>query len=166
MALLAEGYRYPDDAQERALASPPEGLPAAAGTDWIRFARTLARLTPGAREELYTRTLDLNPVAAPYVGYQLYGEDYRRGAFMATMSSELGRLGLEPDGELPDHLTCVLRYLATAETPAAEVVDGTARALRSMARQLAGIDGSNPYRHLVQATQAVVAACRRGKDVP
>lgn len=166
LALLAEGYRYPDAAMEPLLSEAPDGLPAAAAQAWTRFTRALGGLAPGRREELFTRTLDLNPVAAPYVGYQLYGEDYRRGAFMATMSRELARLGLGEEGELPDHLGCVLRYLAAAEeateAPAREVVDVTAQALRSMARQLAGVDRANPYRHLVRATQAALAAVEGG----
>jgi len=47
-----------------------------------------------------------------------------------------------------------------------EVVEGTAQALRSMARQLSGIDRDNPYRHLVQATQAAVAAGEVRKEAP
>jgi len=166
LTLLAGGYRYPDADQARQLTAAADGLPPAAAQSWDRFTRALRSLAPAEREELFTRTLDLNPVAAPYVGYQLYGEDYRRGAFMATMSRELARLGLEPHGELPDHLGCVLRYLAAAEAPSAEVVDGTAQALRSMARQLSGVDRDNPYRHLVQATLAAVAACPAREDVP
>lgn len=166
LALLAEAYRYPDAAQASLLAHAPASLPAAAAGAWRRFARALAGMPLASREELYTRTLDLNPVAAPYVGYQLYGEDYRRGAFMATMSRVMDRLGLEPGDELPDHLACVLRYLAATSTPEGEVVDGTARALRSMARQLAGVDRENPYRHLVQATQAAVAVLETRRDTP
>ena len=44
------------------------------------FSTGLIRLPLGASEELHARTLDLNPPAAPYVGYQTWGESYRAAA--------------------------------------------------------------------------------------
>jgi len=37
-------------------------------------------------EELYTRTFDLQAVCSPYVGYQLFGDSYKRGIFMARLN--------------------------------------------------------------------------------
>ena len=154
--LLAEGFLYPDPERAAQLQQPARGLPAACRTSWTRFVESVRRLEGSGWEELYTRTLDLNPVAAPYVGYQIYGEDYRRGAFMARMSAELERLDIPSSGELADHLAPVLRYLARVEPLPADVLDTTRQALASMAKQLEGIDRTNPYRHLVRAARAAV----------
>lgn len=156
LELLAEAFLYPDAHRARRLAQPARGLPASSRTSWTRFAEAVGRLEHSAWEELYTRTLDLNPVAAPYVGYQLYGEDYRRGAFMADMARELERLGVATDDELSDHLAPVLRYLARCEPPTEALIEQTREALKIMARQLGTIDRTNPYRHLVRATDAAL----------
>lgn len=154
--LLAEGFLYPDAARTERLHAPAQGLPPASRSAWTRFAEAIERLTPTQQEELYTRTFDLNPLAAPYVGYQVYGEDYRRGAFLATLARELEAALVPSDGELADHVATVLRYLARTDEPSAEVMEVTVDALASMAKQLATLDRANPYRHLVRAAQVAV----------
>ena len=37
-------------------------------------------------EELHTATVDLSPKFVPYVGHAVWGENYRRGSFMADLS--------------------------------------------------------------------------------
>ena len=59
------------------------------------FSADIDRLPLGAWEELHTRTLDLNPPAAPYVGYQTWGESYQRGAFLAKMNRALAETGMD-----------------------------------------------------------------------
>ena len=68
----------------------------------------IAPLSLGEWEELHTRTLDLNPPAAPYVGYQIWGDSYQRGAFLAKMNRALveagvdsGRRAARPPGPSP-----------------------------------------------------------------
>lgn len=161
--LLADAFLYPDPVRARRLGLPARSLPTACRGSWTRFTEAVQRLEPSAWEELYTRTLDLNPVAAPYVGYQLFGEDYRRGAFMAEMMREQERLDVDSDGELADHLAPVLRYLARASAPSEQVIERTREALTKMARQLEIIDRANPYRHLVRATQAALDELAEGR---
>ena len=66
-------------------------------------------------EELYTGTFDLQMVSYPYVGYQLFGESYKRGAFMVGLKEQYRGVGLSEGNELPDHLAVVLRFLAVLE---------------------------------------------------
>lgn len=66
-------------------------------------------------EEAYSSTFDLDPACAPYVGHHLAGETPKRGIFMARLAEAYREDGFEggaPSGELPDHLSVVLRYLA------------------------------------------------------
>ncbi len=78
------------------------------------FEREAKRLSAEGLEEVYAGTFDLNPAACPYVGYHLFGESYKRGAFMAKLNAEYRSRGFEIGNELPDHLPLMLRFLATA----------------------------------------------------
>lgn len=75
------------------------------------FQAAVAPLTVEEREELYTRTFDINPVCSMEIGWQLFGEDYHRGALLVRLRGELRLRGIEESTELPDHLTHVLALL-------------------------------------------------------
>lgn len=78
--------------------------------------RAFVQETPASRlEEVYTGTFDLQVVCYPYVGYQLFGESYKRGAFMVGLREEYRAYGFSEGNELPDHLAVVLRFLAMLE---------------------------------------------------
>ncbi len=62
-------------------------------------------------QERYTRTFDLNPVCALEVGYHLFGEDYKRGEFLANMRATENPYELGQEFQLPDYLPVVLRLL-------------------------------------------------------
>ncbi len=116
-----------------------------------RFLNEFASLSLAEREELYTRTLDLNPLAAPYVGYQLWRENYKRGAFMAELNHEMNALGIEKAGELPDHLIPILRYLDVAPNPLPDLLEALPKALKKMRKELKKAEPQNPYRYLLAA---------------
>jgi len=152
---LADAFCYPVpgrlDALKRGLAAMPKG----AGKDaYAAFLNGIDRLPLGEWEELHTRTLDMNPPAAPYVGYQTWGESYQRGAFMAKMNRALAEAGVETDGELPDHLAPSLRYLAATGNPLPEMIEVLGPALQRMIATLRKAEPDNPYVSLLQAVQA------------
>ena len=66
-------------------------------------------------QELYTRTFDLSPVCALEVGYQLFGEDYKRGEFLARLRETENPYELGQEKQLPDYLPVVLRLLGKME---------------------------------------------------
>lgn len=121
-----------------------------------RFVKRVAALSLDEWEMLATRTLDLSPLAAPYVGHQVWGENYQRGAFMARLQGEMRRLGVDPAGELPDHLVPILRYLEVAERPLPELLEHLAPAVMKMHAALREAEADNPYllvfRAVVEAT--------------
>jgi nitrate reductase delta subunit len=155
--VVASGYRYPTpDALitlERLVASMPRSL---AHTAMAHFVDEVGQLEIGEWEELHTRTLDLSPAFVPYVGHVTWGENYRRGEFMADLKGDMRRHGVDLAGELPDHIEPVLRYLASADEPLSDLVDVLAGAVSKMQTTLASVDKRNPYRHLLAATLAVV----------
>jgi nitrate reductase delta subunit len=66
-------------------------------------------------QELYTRTFDLSPVCALEVGYHLFGEDYKRGEFLARLRETENPYELGQEQQLPDYLPVVLRLLGQME---------------------------------------------------
>ncbi len=152
--LLAEAFRYPDpgrlSALQDGLIGSPDGRQKAA---LQAFADKIRRLALGEWEELYTRTFDLNPPAAPYVGFQTWGESYQRGVFLSRLSRELVENGVDPGGELADHLVPVLRYLGQVSTPLPELVEVLVPAIQRMAAVLRKAEPDNPYLYLLEAAE-------------
>jgi nitrate reductase delta subunit len=106
-------------------------------------------------QELYTAAFDLQPLCAPYVGYQLLGEDARRGRFLLKLQEIYRQNGLFQKPEMADHLSPVLHFLATApdsEERSALIAEGLRPALEKMADAFP--DGENPYGRLIEALRA------------
>ncbi|HEX7973466.1 MAG TPA: hypothetical protein VF498_03585 [Anaerolineales bacterium] len=150
--VVAEAFRYPAPGRLDALAaSLAEMPPGPARESCAAFLGQVRPLSLGEWEELYTRTLDLNPLAVPYVGFQAWGESYLRGGFMSRLNAELVRCGVDPAGELPDHLVPVLRYLEAAPDPLPELLQILPPAVQGMLKTLKAADPGNPYLHLLEA---------------
>lgn len=127
-----------------------------AGGQVRRFAAATLALAQGEREELYTRTFDLNPDASLETGWQLHGETYERGAHLVRMRELLRRCGVEESGELPDHLTPLLRALGRMSEADASSFARACLA-RPVAKALDALPGEdNPYRALLQAARLLI----------
>ncbi|GIW24077.1 nitrate reductase molybdenum cofactor assembly chaperone [Meiothermus sp.] len=150
---LALAYQYPQPGSTKALWERVKNLPPSRAKDLLgRFLQAISELKLSEREELYTRTLELTPLTAPYIGYAVYGEDYRRGRLMADLNAEYSRLGIDTAGEIPDHLIPVLRYLAEAEQPLPELLQLLGPALHQILHTLKTLEAKNPYLLLLEAT--------------
>ncbi len=162
LELVAECFAYPGPETVNGLRSQVEVLDrGSARSELAAFLEAVARLDLGAWEELHTRTLDLSPLFVPYVGHVIWGENYRRGEFMADLKGEQRRAGVETGGELPDHLAPVLRYLAATDRPLEDLVEVLPDAIDKMERTLRKAEPSNPYRHLLAAAGAAVSETLR-----
>jgi nitrate reductase delta subunit len=141
-----------DRALEACRAFSPEAAEAVA--EWGGYIRE----TPlWEVQENYTRTFDLAPACPLDVGYYLFGEDYQRGVFMAHLREALEELGMAEEGELPDHLTVLLRWLARVH--GSELYDEmTAECVVPVVQRMIALlaDGTNPYRRLLQAVARVL----------
>jgi nitrate reductase delta subunit len=154
---LALAYQYPSPGSTNALWERVNALPASPSKPLLkRFLQATSGLRLAEREELHTRTLDLTPLTAPNLGYAVYGEDYRRGRFMAELSAEYARLGVDGQGEIPDHLIPVLRYLSVAEEPLPELLQLLQPALQQIHHTLKTLEPKNPYLLLIEATLEAV----------
>jgi nitrate reductase delta subunit len=154
---VADLLDYPSAALEDVLARTPAGMSPAAAEALRRFADDVRPLSRGEREELYTRTFDINPVTSLEVGWHLYGEQYERGAFLVTMRELLRTHGVRESAELPDHLTHVLRLLGTLPDTEAQEFCGRIL-LPALDKMLTGFTGTaNPYEHLLAALRGALA---------
>lgn len=116
------------------------------------FASETERLSLSDLQELYTRTFDLSPVCALDIGYHLFGENYKRGVFLANLRETEAPFDLGQEHQLPDYLPVLLRLLTKLndeELRSALIVDCMIPALEKMLKTLG--EGENPYRHLIAA---------------
>jgi len=151
LAAYAEAFCYPHAGLHDQLTLDACRLPKSPRQDaLLAFLVQVGRLPLGEWEELYTRTWDLDPLTPPYIGFHIWGEDYRRGNFLAVMQHACRAAGVETDGELTDHLTSVLRCMAAGQTPN-ELAQVFKRALEKMAARLRERDENNPYLGLLNA---------------
>jgi nitrate reductase delta subunit len=120
------------------------------------FVRALQQRTLEKIQELYITTFDMQAVCYPYVGYHLFGESYKRGAFMAQLNEAYHASGYSAGQELPDHLSVILRFLSLDSTNRAGefcqalLTEGVLPALEKMLKVF-GEGSENPYIGLLSA---------------
>lgn len=108
-------------------------------------------------QELYTRTFDLNPVCTLEIGYHLFGENYKRGEFLANLRETEAAFALGQENQLPDYLPVLLRLLTKLpdeELRISLISDCLIPAIEKMLRPLR--ESENPYRFLLEAVRATL----------
>ncbi len=150
------GIGYQEDVE--ACATDLGRIDATARAAFQPFADGVRGLSTEVRQELYTRTFDLNPVCTLDVGWHLYGEQYERGAFMVRMRQALARHGIVEGGELPDHLSHLL--LLAGRLDDAEAAGFVRNSLRpALDKMLASLEKSEtPFTALVATVRCVLVA--------
>jgi nitrate reductase delta subunit len=78
------------------------------------FAAFVESTPPGRVEEVYSGLFELDAATPPYVGYHLFGESYKRSAFLLRLRAACRSDGVDPGPELADHLAVVLALLAAS----------------------------------------------------
>jgi len=155
--VVALGFRYPNpfqlDELKEAVSGSLQGL---VRGRMDSFIGEIEGLELGEWEELHTATLDLSPKFVPYVGHVTWGENYRRGEFMAALKRDMERCGVDLLGELPDHIEPIMRYLAATKAPLPDLMEVVADSVSTMRSTLAKADRKNPYRHLLSAASAAI----------
>lgn len=66
-------------------------------------------------EEVYTAVFELDATCHPYIGFHLFGESYKRSAFLLGLKELYQPYAIECGVELPDHLAVMLRFLSVNE---------------------------------------------------
>lgn len=125
--------------------------PANVTNSFAAFRVSIAGLSLSELQELYTRTFDLSPICTLDIGYHLFGENYKRGVFLANLRETEAPFDLGQEHQLPDYLPVLLRLLTKLddqELRSALIVDCMIPALEKMLKTLS--EGENPYRHLIE----------------
>jgi len=158
--LLARLLEYPGPNLARLAAGAAGERPGDKGL--AAFAAWAEAADPRGAEELYTRAFDLHAPCCLEVGWQLFGESYKRGSFLVRLRQAARRHGVGEGTELPDHLIIVLRLLGRLgddEDPRGLVEEAIVPALVKMQ---AGLDAAGddfaPYRALLAAVQGRLCA--------
>lgn len=111
-------------------------------------------------QERYTHAFDLNPVCALEVGFHLFGENYKRGVFLANLRETESSFDLGQGHQLPDYLPVLLRlldHLEDAELRSSLISECLIPAVNKMNEALRKID--SPYADLM----AVIGATLQGE---
>jgi len=111
----------------------------------------------GECEELYVRTFDGNAERALEVGWQVFGEQYARGAFLVRLREEMRAAGVPETAELPDHLPQVLRLLGRIAPEKARALVESA-VVPSLRRVRDDLGESHPFSGVLSAVATAVAA--------
>ena len=114
---FADILEYPDDAWRTCADQITASLPAGSlvAEHFAEFCDKTQGMSLIELQELYAQSFDLNPNCALEIGYHLFGEDYKRGAFLANLRETQGDLELGQEQQLPDYLPVLLRLLLYLE---------------------------------------------------
>lgn len=167
--ILAEALRYPTPRGLDTLRRRLEDIAHdAVRAELEAFLAEIERMPLEAWEELYVRSFDLDPDVAPYLGWQVWRDEQRRAELLVEMARRLSDRGVDLDGELPDHLVPVLRYLAAdpdpgeRETPLLD--QALAPALAAILRNLRSATEDNPYVHVLEGVAKALGLPEEGRS--
>lgn len=114
------------------------------------FQNAIEAKSVGELQEAYVNAFDLRPDCTPNLGYHLFGDDGRRGLFLAELKERMLACGIELGSELPDHVSLILRYIDRVEEERGPMVEDCM--LPALTRIAAILDETeSPYRHALRA---------------
>ncbi len=112
-------------------------------------------------EEAYTATFDLTADCSLYVGYHIFGDDWRRSSYLVQLHQLYRTKNFALGNDLPDHLPTILRFLAlpVALDEAAEIIgECLIPAVSQILRRIKS--ASNPYPRIFEALLIYLDAVR------
>jgi nitrate reductase delta subunit len=153
--LLADIFDYPNPAMplsvNRLMFLLEEEEPKAAAA-LAEFQSVLETAGIARLQELYIQTFDFRADCSLYVGHYLFGESGRRGQFLAELAERYRERQLPATSDMPDHMSCLLRYLAALEhgEEAGELIHGCL--IPAISRiTAANAIARSPYRAVLEA---------------
>ena len=107
-------------------------------------------------QELYAQSFDLNPTCALEIGYHLFGEDYKRGEFLANLREAEEPFELGQEQQLPDYLPVLLRLLVQLEDDELRGSLVGHCMIPSLKKIVKAFKEENPFADLISAVQAAL----------
>ena len=167
---FAQLFDYPDHNLPRQIeecAAELKGTLPQAARLLEEFQHSQQKLGISHLQEAYTATFDLQPECTLNLGYHLFGEDQRRGMFLAKLKGFCEKAAIDTGSELPDNLCHLLRYVAArpeSEESRAIVADCLLPAVSKIARGTS--EKSNPYRPVLDALLLLLQYGSEAEPVP
>ena len=158
--VLADLLEYPTEdwrgrlelGQQLLASESPELRP-----DFQAFYREVENLPVVVLQEQYTRTFDLNPVCNLEIGYHLFGENYKRGIFLANLREMELAFVIHQARQLPDYLPLLLRLLVKLDDEELRgdlITECMLPALEKMLEAMSKAE--TPYHHLMKIVEAAL----------
>lgn len=107
-------------------------------------------------QELYAQSFDLNPNCALEIGYHLFGEDYKRGEFLANLREAENAFELGQERQLPDYLPVLLRLLAQLDDDELRGSLAGYCLIPGLSKIVAAFKEQNPFMELIKAVHAAL----------
>lgn len=158
--LLADIFDYPNPTMPLSVnrlifllkEEQPQAAAALTGFQGVLETAGIARF-----QELYIQTFDFRADCSLYVGHYLFGESGRRGLFLAELTGRYRERQLPATSDMPDHMSCLLRYLAALEPgeESSELIQGCLIPAISRITAANAITRS-PYRVVLEALLALL----------
>jgi nitrate reductase molybdenum cofactor assembly chaperone NarJ/NarW len=166
-SLFAEILGYPERPVEKAVRDCVAELAPEfpdAHTQLVDFESAVAGKNLGQLQEAYTNAFDLRPDCTPNLGYHLFGDDGRRGLFLAELKGRMEARGIPLGFELPDHISLLLRYLDAVEEERPHVIaDCLIPAVSRMVEVLGAT--YNPYEKALRALLSLLRCQQEAFEV-
>lgn len=111
---LAKLFRYPSEDLRKATLDTChilENFEAGLKELFRPFLEYVSNAAIEELQEYYSATYDVQPLSTLDIGWVLFGDDYKRGAFLVNMQREHQNAANDCGSELPDHLPCILTLL-------------------------------------------------------
>ncbi|MBK9215992.1 MAG: hypothetical protein IPM59_10405 [Chloracidobacterium sp.] len=152
-ASFADIFEYPGDDWPQRVAALSAAL---SGTScrydsFERFCLKIGSMSLIELQELYAQSFDLNPNCALEIGYHLFGEDYKRGAFLANLREAESAFELGQERQLPDYLPVLLRLLVYLEDDELRGSLAGYCLIPGLRKVAAALKEHNPFAQLVSA---------------
>jgi len=119
--LLEKLFRYPSDnfvEEVQHCQSFLDSVYPEAGKELKIFTNYILKMNQDDREELFTKTFDVQPICYLDLGYVMFGEDYKRGAFLLSMQYEQQKINNDCGTDLPDNICNVLTLMTKSDNDA------------------------------------------------
>ena len=118
------------------------------------FQARIESIEMGRLEEVYTNTFDINPACHIFAGHILFGESFKRNAFMAVLAEEYEKREFAIGKELVDHIPLLLRFLSVSQPDDEFINDLAVDCLVPVFQKMNGNfpdDATNPYVPLLRS---------------
>lgn len=117
-SLLANLFRYPEEDFMLHLKKSQGFLDefySDAGEELRPFSEYMSSCPLDDKKELFTKTFDVQPICYLDLGYVMFGEDYKRGAFLLNMKGEQQKINNDCGTDLADNICNVMDLMTISK---------------------------------------------------